>query len=112
MLKDQSSNKIIFEGDFHESVKDKMQKVVVINVPFKEQDECDKTTGYTKCFSSSNKSETDMIRWMFENTQENLSDYDIDIMPLLENAKDYTTALEILNQHASWIDLDGKFNTA
>jgi len=108
IIKDDPSGRIIFEDDFHENIADKMQKVVIIDGEEVEE-ELGTTTPYTKCFASSRGSEKETIKWMFKNTQFNLSDHKVDIMPLLKTVKDYPSALAILRKHANWIDLDGKY---
>ncbi|MCL2851334.1 MAG: hypothetical protein FWE01_03145 [Firmicutes bacterium] len=110
MFKDQSTNKVLFEDDFHQSIADKMQPVVVIDAPSKqsEQKEKERTTSYTKFFSSSKGNSQEMIKWLFERTQANIAENnkDINIMPQLKKAKNLETALEILDNHVKWVDVD------
>ena len=85
-----------------------MQSVVVIET--KDGGEATTTTTpYTMVFASSRGLEKETIKWLFKTIQHNLSDYGIDIMPLLKQAKDYPSALKILREHAGVIDVDGKY---
>jgi len=117
MLKDQSNNKLVYACDFHENIKDKMQPVVVFDVPSEIQQANKRTVPYAKFFSRTQDTESNVIKWLFETTQadiKNCCDLDtkIDIMPLMSKATNIESALEILDQYIEWIDIDNNVKRA
>ena len=104
MVKDGSSDKVIFKDDFQPILNDKMQQVVVIDTPTKRQ-ESDKISSHTLCFSNSNADEQETIKWLFKNAQKLLKDNNVNIMPLKKKAKDLKSALEILGTYVDLVEV-------
>ena len=110
MLKDQTSNRLIMNDDFHPSLADKMERVLVLETSILKPDES-RTTPYTMCYSKQGNTQ-EMIKWMFKATEHVIDgdgDAHVEVISQLDKALKnggcFDKALEVLDKHVEWIEV-------